>query len=62
MRKILAILLAVMLIVSVAVSAYAVTPKFEYKPVKLPEINVSFKIPNSVFDNWFKDHPINIRR
>ena len=38
MRKIFAILLAVMLIASMAVSAYAVTPKWEYKAVKLPQI------------------------
>lgn len=61
MRKILAILLAVMLIAAMAVSAFAVTPKFEYKPVKIPEIKVSVKIPNSVFDNWFKEHPLNIK-
>ena len=60
MRKIFAILLAVMLIASMAVSAYAVTPKWEYKPVKLPEIKVSIKIPDSVFDNWFKEHPLSL--
>ena len=58
MRKIIAILLAVMLIASMAVSAYAVTPKWEYKPVKLPQIKVSVKIPDKVFTDWFKDHPI----
>lgn len=61
MRKIFAIILAVMLIASMAVSAFAVTPNFEYKPVKIPEIKVSVKIPNSVFDNWFKEHPLNIK-
>lgn len=58
MRKIFAILLAVMLIASLAVSAYAVTPKWEYNPVKLPQIKVSVKIPNKVFTDWFKEHPI----
>ena len=58
MRKIFAILLAVMLIASLAVSAYAVTPKWEYNPVKLPQIKVSVKIPDKVFTDWFKEHPI----
>jgi hypothetical protein len=61
MRKIIAILLAVMLIASMTIPAYAVTPKWEYKAVKLPEIKVSIKIPDSVFDNWFKEHPLNIK-
>ena len=60
MKKIFAILLAVMLIASMAVSAYAVTPKWEYKPVKLPQIKVSINIPDKVFTDWFKDHPIKI--
>lgn len=58
MGKIFAIILAVMLIASMAVSAYAVTPKWEHKAVKLPEIKVSVKTPDKVFTDWFKDHPI----
>ena len=60
MKKIIVFILTLTLIVSMAVSAYAVTPKWEYKPVKLPQIKVSIKIPDSVFENWFKEHPINI--
>lgn len=60
MRKIIVFILTMALIVSMAVSAYAVTPKWEYKPVVLPKIKVSIKIPDSVFDNWFKDHPLNL--
>lgn len=58
MRKIIVFILILTLIVSMAVSAYAVTPKWEYKAVKLPQIKVTIKIPESVFDNWFKEHPI----
>jgi hypothetical protein len=58
MRKIIAILLAAMLIASMSVTAFAVTPKWEYKPVKLPQIKVTIKIPDSVFQSWFKEHPI----
>lgn len=60
MRKVIVFILTLALIASMAVSAYAVTPKWEYKPVKLPQFKVSIKIPDSVFDNWFKDHPIKI--
>lgn len=60
MKKIIVFILTLALIVSMAVSAYAVTPKWEYKPVKLPQIKVSIKIPDKVFDDWFKEHPLNI--
>lgn len=61
MRKIFAILLAMMLIASMAVSAFAVTPTVKYTPVKIPEIKVSVKIPNNVFDSWFKENPLNTK-
>ena len=60
MRKIVIFVLTLAMLVAVAVPAFAVTPKWEYKAVKLPEIKVSIKIPDSVFDNWFKEHPIKI--
>lgn len=60
MRKIITFLLALVLIVSMAVTSFAATPKWEYKPVVLPQLKVSIKIPDSVFDNWFKDHPLNL--
>ena len=58
MRKIIVLLLAVALIAALAVTAFAVTPRWENKPVKLPRIKVSVKIPDKVFTDWFKDHPI----
>lgn len=58
MRKIMVFILALALIASMAVSAYAATPKWEYKPIKLPQIKVSIKIPDKVFTDWFADHPI----
>ena len=58
MRKIIVFILTLALILAMSVPAFAVTPRWEYKPVKLPEIKVSIKIPDSVFDNWFKEHPI----
>ena len=60
MRKIFAIILVVALVICMAIPAFAVTPRFEYKAVKIPEIKVSIKIPDIVFDNWFNEHPIKI--
>lgn len=60
MRKIITFILALVLIVSMAVTSFAATPKWEYKPVVLPQLKVSIKIPDSVFDNWFKEHPLNL--
>ena len=61
MRKIIALLLALLLVAAMVVPAFAVTPKFEYRAVKLPEIKVSIKIPDSVFESWFKENPLNIK-
>ena len=58
MRKIIVFVLVVALIAAMSVTAFAVTPRWEYKPVKLPQIKVSIKIPDKVFADWFKDHPI----
>ena len=58
MRKIIVFVLVVALIAAMSVTAAAVTLRWEYKPVKLPEIKVSVKIPDKVFTDWFKEHPI----
>ena len=58
MRKIIVFVLVVALIAAMSVTAFAVTPRWEYKPVKLPQIKVSVKIPDKVFTDWFKDHLI----
>ena len=58
MRKIIVFVLIVAMIAAMSVTTFAVTPKWEYKPVKLPQIKVSIKIPDSAFENWFKEHPI----
>ena len=60
MKKKLLIFISLLLVAAMVVPAFAVTPKFEYKAVKLPKIKVSIKIPDSVFENWFKEHPIDL--
>jgi len=61
MKKILVFILAVMLLAAMAIPAYAVTPKFEYKAVKIPEIKVETNFVQNIVSNWFKEHPLNIR-
>ena len=60
MKKIIIFVLTVALIMAMSVTAFAVTPRWEYKPVKLPQIKVSVKIPDKVFADWFADHPIRL--
>lgn len=65
MKKIPALILAVLLIASMAVPAYAVTPKYEFPDLpEIPDIsddvaeNIRIKIPADFWDRWFADHPI----
>ena len=62
MRKIFAILLIMMLMASMTVSTYAATPKLNLNLPEIPDISGSVKveIPDTVLDNWFKEHPIKI--
>lgn len=60
MRKIIVFILTLALIVSMAVSAFAVTPKWEYKPVKLPQIKPDTSFVQGVVANWFKTNPIDL--
>ena len=61
MRKLFALILAVMLIICMAVTASAVTPT-----IKVPNIKVSItkvpevKLPDSFWDKYFQEHPITI--
>lgn len=62
MKKILAIILAVMLIASMVIPAYAVTPSF--KVPEVPQISkikfdIKIELPDDYWSNWFKEHPIN---
>lgn len=62
MKKILAIILAILLIASMAVPAYAVTPSFKIPDV--PQIskikfNIKIELPEDFWDNYFKEHPVN---
>lgn len=59
MKKIIAILMAVMVIASMTVTAHAVTPKLKTPSIKIPEIkSVKVELSDSFWDNWFAEHPI----
>jgi hypothetical protein len=60
MKKLISMLLVVLLIAAMTIPACAVTPKWEYHAPKIPEVKPSIEIPNKVFDDWFKDHPLNL--
>lgn len=60
MRKIIVFILTLALILAMSVPAFAVTPKWEYKPVKLPQIKPDTSFVQGAVANWFKTNPIKI--
>lgn len=59
MKKIIAILLAVMLIMAMAVPASACTPRLKIPHIEIPKLEkVEVKLPQSFWDNHFAAHPI----
>ena len=60
MRKIIIFVLIVAMIAAMSVTTFAVTPKWEYKPVKLPQIKPDTSFVQGAVANWFKTNPIKI--
>ena len=60
MRKIIMFVLVMALILAMSVPAFAVTPRWEYKPVKLPQIKPDTSFVQGAVANWFKTNPIKI--
>lgn len=62
MRKIFAFMLALMIVMSMTISAYAVTPTLNIPSIKIPNISssVEIKLPQSYWNNHFKENPIRI--
>jgi hypothetical protein len=62
MRKIFAFLLAIMIVMSLSISAYAVTPTLKIPSIKIPDIsdNIEVKLPQTTWDNYFKENPFRI--
>lgn len=64
MKKIITLTLALLLVLSMAVPAYAVTP--DLQPPDLPDVpdisgSVNVELPDKVFDDWFAEHPVTIK-
>lgn len=60
MRKIIIFLLVVALIVAMSVTAFAVTPRWEYKPVKLPQIKPDTSFVQGAISRWLIENPIDL--
>lgn len=60
MRKIIIFVLIVAMIAAMSVTAFAATPKWEYKPVKLPQIKPDTSFVQGAVSNWFKTNPIEL--
>lgn len=60
MKKIIMFVLVMALILAMSVTAFAVTPRWEYKPVKLPQIKPDTSFVQGAVANWFKTNPIKI--
>lgn len=63
MKKIIAILLALLLILSMAIPVAAVTPTLQVPDVpQISDIKIEVKVDEQVYENavqkWFKEHPI----
>lgn len=58
-KKLFATATALAISVCMVVPAFACTPTL--KPPKVPtvpEIKVKVELPDSIFENWFKGHPV----
>ena len=63
MKKIIAILLSLVLVLSIPVTAHAATPTFQIPKVpQISNIKIDVKLPEGVAENavkaWLKEHPI----
>jgi len=64
MKKILIIALTLMVIITTAIPAYAVTPPMRVPDMpEIPAIEPDFSYINfdAIFEKWFEDHPIRIK-
>jgi hypothetical protein len=59
MKRIIIFITLIALLASMAIPAFAVTPKLDIKSIKIPEIKVTnFQLPQSFWDNYFRENPI----
>jgi hypothetical protein len=62
MKKIISFILTLMLIISMAIPAYAVTPSLKIPSIKIPDISnsVEIRLPQTFWDDYFEKNPIRI--
>ena len=60
MKKIIMFILVMALILAMSVPAFAVTPRWEYKPVKLPQIKPDTSFVQGAISRWFIENPIDL--
>ena len=66
MKRMIAIMLALLLIATLSLTVHAVTPKLNINLPEIPDItnsvreNVRDGLPNMMLENWLREHPIHI--
>lgn len=60
MKRIVILLFVLIMIFSMAVSAFALTPRWEYKPPKLPQIKPDTSFVQGAISKWFVENPIDL--
>ncbi len=61
MKKFIIFVLAIMLVASMAIPAYAVTPSIGVPDMpEIPDIsdNIKFELPSGFWQRWFAEHPL----
>ena len=63
MKRLVIFVLTLMLVLSLSVSAFAVTPSYKIPNLpKVPDISTSVQVtlPSNFWSNWFSNHPITV--
>ena len=60
MRKIIVLLMIIAIMTAMTVPAFAMTPTWEYNPVKLPTIKIDTSFAKNAVSSWFKANPIEL--
>lgn len=60
MKRIISFILLIVLLLSLAIPAYAATPSLKIPSISIPDISddVKIELPNNFWNNWFKNHPL----
>lgn len=65
-KKLLIGAMIIMGVASTSITTYAATPALKIPSIKIPDIsnsvknNIELELSDNFWDNWFKEHPLNI--